>query len=327
MNRRAAIALVVVAIGLAAVLAYVFWYAPGRHGTGFRDAQWDGSPSTLLAAHRGRVLVLLAGMEGCPGTAKGTEFLKTWAAQKDSRVAIVRLDVPPPGEKLAPVDPASLPFGYAVDKDRVVAKELGFFYYATLYIIDPDGEVRFVGDCDPERVPTMVAAILAEKPGDPKHIYTPPLPAIGAVAPAFSAPALDGKTVSLDALRGQRGTVLVFAKTGCSFSVAALPGVQQLAESFRDKGVAVLIVNGREPGETIQTVYAKYAPRVTVINDATGRISASYSGDTVPYSFVLDGAGRVAARMPYTFDDATRAVNQLLGLAPENQGAPATGAG
>jgi peroxiredoxin len=192
--------------------------------------------------------------------------------------------------------------------------------------------VRFSGECDPERVRQMVAEIAAEapaaeQPGAEKHIYTPPLPAIGTTAPSFSGTTLDGTTVSLDELRGQKATVLIFARTGCPFSVEAVPSMQQLANDFRDKEVTVVIVNGSEPTETMRPVYAERAPEMTVVDDATGEVSHSYSGDAVPYTFVLDAQGTILDRMPYTFETATAAVNQALGLAPDAATPPKTGAG
>jgi peroxiredoxin len=332
MDRRVLLPLVAVIVAVAIAATY---YLVGRKTASLeREAPqqagmtaWNGDPATLLSTHKGRVLVLLLGMQDCPGTRAATEFLTGYAGEMPEGASVVRLDVPPPGGQLEEAGAAKLPFACGVDRDRLVASKLDFFYYPTLYILDRDGEVRFTGECDPERVPQMVAEILAERPGEPKHVYTPPLPAVGTAPPAFSGTTLDGETVTLDELRGQKATVLIFARTACSFTVEALPSMQQLANDFRDKEVTVVVVNGSEPAETIRLIYAGQAPGMTVIDDGTGEISASYSGNAVPYSFVLDGEGRVAARMPYTFDDATRAVNELLGLADEAPAAPQTGAG
>jgi hypothetical protein len=103
--------------------------------------------------------------------------------------------------------------------------------------------------------------------------------------------------------------------------------MQQLANDFRDKEVTVVIVNGSEPTETMRPVYAERAPEMTVVDDATGEVSHSYSGDAVPYTFVLDAQGTILDRMPYTFETATAAVNQALGLAPDAATPPKTGAG
>lgn len=332
MSRRVLIPLVVVAVGLAAMAGYcLVAHRPTSSGPDTPESTkataWNGRPTTLMSSYRGRVLVLLLGMEGCDGTHAATEFLTKYVEQLPEGAVIVRLDVPPPAGEFKTADAAKLPFACGADRDRLIAEQLDFFYYPTLYIFDRDGELRFSGGCDPERVPQMVAQIVAEKPGEPKRMYTPPLPAVGTTAPAFTGTTLDGKTVRLDELRGANATVLIFAKTKCRFTMRAFPGMKQLADSLRDKGVAVAIVNRGEPVEVIRPIYAERAPGVTVVVDESREITNAYSVTAAPFVFLLDAEGRIAARMPYTFDDATRAVNRLLGLASGAVTAPQTGAG
>ena len=332
MSRRVLIPLIVVAVGLGVAAGYhLVAHKPTSSGPDTPESTkataWNGRPTTLMSSYHGRVLVLLLGMEGCNGTHAATEFLKKYVEQLPDGASIVRLDVPPPVGEFKTADAARLPFACGIDKDRLIAEQLDFFYYPTLYIFDRDGELRFSGGCDPERVPQMVAEIAGEAPGAEKHTYTPPLPAVGTTAPAFTGTTLDGKTVALDELRGTNATVLIFAKTKCRFTMRAFPGMQQLADSLRDKGVAVAIVNRGEPAEVIRPIYAERAPGVTVVVDESRAITNAYSVTAAPFLFLLDAEGRIVARMPYTFDDATRAVEQLLGLASDAATAPQTGAG
>jgi peroxiredoxin len=288
---------------------------------------WDGDPATLFASHRGQVLLLLAGMEGCPGTRAATEVLKEYAAQKPAGVSIVRLDVPPPGGKLSARAGDPLPFAYGTDKDRVVAGQLGFFFYPTFYIFDRDGELRFSGGCDKETLPQMVSEILAERPGDPKHVYTPPLPAEGTQAPAFTGKTLDGKTVTLDELRGGKATVMIFAETGCAFSMAAIPGMKELQDSLQDKQVAVVIINKREAADAVRPIYEERAPGMTVVADDKCEIAEAYGVSPVPFCFVLDENGAILQHMPYTQEAARSAVDFALGVTPAAPGGAQPGAG
>ena len=287
----------------------------------------DDDLSTLIESHRGQVLLLLMGMDGCPGTGPATEVLKTYAANKAEGVSIVRLDVPPPGTELTPVPDRDLPFAYAIDNDRVVAEQFGFFFYPTFYILGPEGDVRFAGECDADRFPEMVSEILAEKPGEEKHVYTPPLPPEGTQAPAFSGTTLDGETVTLDELRGEKATALIFAETGCPFSKAAVPGMKELQDAFRDEQVAVVIINERESADTIRPIYAEHVPGMTVVVDEAGEVAEAYSVTPVPFCFILDGEGKIAKRMPYTQGAATDALNLALGLTPAPPCDTAPGAG
>ncbi len=49
---------------------------------GSKDQQSSGVIQSFLSPYQGKVLLLLMGREGCPGTAKATEFLHTYAATK-----------------------------------------------------------------------------------------------------------------------------------------------------------------------------------------------------------------------------------------------------
>jgi peroxiredoxin len=289
--------------------------------------QWDGNPATLIRSHRGTVLLLLMGMEGCPGTQAITETLKNYSSGKPEGISIVRLDVPPPGEKLETTLKTPLPFTYGTDKERIVAKQLDFFYYPTFYIIGKDGDIRFSGDCDKEKFPEMVNQILNEKPGDKKHIFTPPMPDEGTVAPTFTSKDLRDKDAPLDALKGEKATVLIFARTGCPFSKAAIPGMKKLQESFADKNVAVLIINKDEAADGIKAIYNESAPGMTVIVDDKAEISKAYGVSPVPFCFVLDGAGKITKRMPYTLETAMDAINNALGISSGTSSPAKSGAG
>ncbi len=273
------------------------------------------TPEDPLAAYRGKTLVLLMGMPECPGTAKATVFLSEYAREKPEGVAIVRLDVPPPGESLAEPKGGDAGFVHKVDRDRKVADRLEFFFYPTLYILDKDGKVRFRGGCEPVRVWEMVAEITAERPGAPKRVYTPPLPAVGTAAAAFAGKDLAGKDVSLDSLRGKAATLLFFGSTTCPYSKDAVSSLPALAAEFGGKGAAVAVVNIGESPEAIRPFYASKAPKITVVADETSDIGEKkYGVRTVPFFYVLDKAGKIAARRPFTPDAARLALAKALGL-------------
>lgn len=273
------------------------------------------APVDPLAGYRGKTLVLLMGMPGCPGTAKAAGFLAEYSREKPEGVAVVRLDVAPPGDSVAEPRGGDAGFVHEVDRGRKVADRLEFFFYPTLYILDKDGKVRFRGGCEPDRVREMVAEIAAERPGAPTRVYTPPLPAVGTAAAAFAGKDLDGKDVSLEALRGKAATLLFFGSTTCPYSKDAVSSLPALAAEFGGKGAAVAVVNIGESPKAIRPFYASKAPRITVVADETSDIGEKkYGVRTVPFFYVLDKAGKIAARRPFTPDAARLALAKALGL-------------
>lgn len=273
-----------------------------------------GDLKTLLNDNRGRVLIVLLGREGCPGTARATEALDGYVAEKPEQVSIVRLDVPLPREKLEPTKEWKHPFPCFVDDGRKIADKLEFFYYPTLYVFDAQGEKRYVGACDKDKVADMVREILAEKPDAKKKIYTLPMPDVGERAPAFSGTTLAGKTDDRVSLTGKRGLMMIFARTSCRFSAADIPQFKDIADRYRDKGVGVVIVNQGQELDTIKPVYDKQCAGVPVIWDRNGDICKAFGVDAVPFFFVVDDSGKIVARRSFTHSAATNSVNAMLGL-------------
>jgi len=281
-------------------------------GTGKGRA--PGNMSDLLRDHRGRVLILLLGRDRCPGTAKATAALDEYVSTEPEQVSVVRLDVPLPNETLKLTLEWKHAFPRFPDTGRKIAGELDFFYYPTLYVFDGQGERRYIGGCDRDKIAVMAREILAEKPGGKKNVYTLPMPSVGEPAPAFSGNTLTGEAVTQDSLTGKRGLLVIFARTSCPYSMEAIPQFKDMADRFRDKGVGVVIVNQRGELGTIKPVYEKKCARVPVIWDRNGDICRSFGVDAVPFYFVLDSGGKIVSRRSFTHKAAADSVNAMLGL-------------
>ncbi len=279
------------------------------------EQQLSENVRPFLAPYHGQVLLLLMGREGCPGTAKATKVLDAYASRKADAVAILRLYVPLPGENLQVAEKWVYPYPREVDADRKIADALDFFFYPTFYVFDPDGEMRYSGGCDASKVDQMVKEILAEKPGQAKTSYNLPMPKAGEPAPAFEGTNLNGQAVvTLANLKGKNATLLVFAQTGCPFTIDALPGIQGIADCFRKHDVAVVVINTGEDEKKIRPIYAKYLPNIPVIWDKGGEISKIYGVDMTPFFFLLEQTGKTVKRRSFTSQAATGALNALLGL-------------
>jgi peroxiredoxin Q/BCP len=276
-----------------------------------------GDAKDIVAAHHGKILVLLLGREDCPGTAKATKILDDYTARKPADSVIVRVEVPLPDEDLKPPKAWPHRFPYALDKGRALAERLEFFYYPTLYVYDREGELRFTGGCDATRLPELIGEIASEKPGATKKNYSLPLPAAGAPAPAFSGKNVNGDDVTLEGLRGKRGTLLFFGATSCPFSVKALSALRTMATEFGGKDVSFVVVNRGQEKENIAPIYSENAPGLPVVWDKSGDICTAYGVDAVPFFFLLDGDGKITQRRSFTAGAATGAVNALLGLGTE----------
>lgn len=273
-----------------------------------------GSLSELLKDSHGQVLVLLCGVEGCPGTAKATADLDDYLSTKPEGVSVVRLDVPPPNKTIQLAPGWNHKFPQYLDKGRKIAGELDFFYYPTLYVFDGAGDKRYSGGCDRDKVAAMVREILAEKPGAKKKIYTLPMPAVGESAPTFSGNTLEGQAATLKSLAGKHGLLVIFARTSCGFSKADMPQFKEIADSFIDKGVAVAVVNQQEELADIKPIYAEKCAGIPVVWDRSGDICKSYGVDAVPFYFLLNDHGKIVSQRSFTDASAVGSINSMLGL-------------
>jgi peroxiredoxin len=272
------------------------------------------SLNALLKDHRGNVLILLLGIEGCPGTAKATEGLDEYVGTKPEQVSVVRLDVPPPNKTLKATSERKHRLPRFVDAGRKIADELDFFYYPTLYVFDGDGVKRYVGGYDRDKIAAIARDILAEKPGAKKKIYTPPMPAVGEPAPAFSGGTLTGKAVSKDSLLGKHGLLIFFARTSCPYSMRDIPEFKDIADHYRGKGLAAVAVNMQEDLSDIKPLYEGKCAGESIIWDRDGKICKSFGVDAVPFFFLTNEHGKVVARGEFTHTSASDSINAMLGL-------------
>lgn len=76
----------------------------------------------------------------------------------------------------------------------------------------------------------------------------PKVLAIGAQAPEFSLPGIDGKTYTLSSFSDSKALCVIFTCNHCPDSVAAAGRTEQIYQDYKGKGVALVAVNGNNPG-------------------------------------------------------------------------------
>ena len=105
-------------------------------------------------------------------------------------------------------------------------------------------------------------------------------PMLGQTAPSFTLKAIDGKTYSLEQLRGKY-VVIHFAATWCPFCNAEAPYLQELSKNYRDKGVEVFIVDVKEDRAIVEKSLTRFNFSFPVLLDEDGAVSTKYAPDGV----------------------------------------------
>ncbi|ETT69482.1 thiol-disulfide oxidoreductase [Paenibacillus sp. FSL R7-277] len=114
----------------------------------------------------------------------------------------------------------------------------------------------------------------------------------GASAPAFEAVTLQGEKVRLSEYKG-RVVLLNFWATWCKPCMREMPLLNELSQSA-ELPVETLFVNAGESKGTVSEYMAEQQFSFPVIIDVTGRISASYSVNALPSTYIINKAGEIS---------------------------------
>lgn len=102
---------------------------------------------------------------------------------------------------------------------------------------------------------------------------------------------------------GWAGDVVVLNTwyAGCAPCRSEAPGLVGLAEAYADQGVRFLGINTEDEAPTAQAFQRTYSVPYPSVPDRSGEVMANLSGivpiQATPSTVVLDGEGRVAARV------------------------------
>jgi peroxiredoxin len=123
-----------------------------------------------------------------------------------------------------------------------------------------------------------------------------PGPQVGAPAPDFTLPDLEGKARSLAELRG-RVVVLNFWATWCPPCIEEMPSLQRLHKALADRGIAVVTVSVDERFSDVGAFVRKFDLTFTVLHDEGKRVSRKYQTFMYPETFILDREGRLKSKV------------------------------
>jgi thiol-disulfide isomerase/thioredoxin len=142
--------------------------------------------------------------------------------------------------------------------------------------------------------PLFLIAALAFTPAQiraqsPAALEYPTL-AIGATAPPFSLPGVDGKTHKLSDYSKARVLAVVFQCNTCPVSQLYEDRIKQLSRDYRDKGVTLIAINPNNPNAILLEEQA-YTDLTDSLDDM--KLRAEYR--QLDYTYLYDGDKQTAA--------------------------------
>lgn len=141
----------------------------------------------------------------------------------------------------------------------------------------------------------MIAALwiwLSRAPADSTTQGKIPAPQKGFLAPDFSLPTVDGKTIRLADLQGKPVLVNYWA-SWCAPCRAEMPALQRLAADFEEQGLVVLGVNAASQDDRANALAFVEQQGLTfpILFDTTGDVQRQYAIQSLPTSFFIDHQG------------------------------------
>jgi cytochrome c biogenesis protein CcmG/thiol:disulfide interchange protein DsbE len=150
---------------------------------------------------------------------------------------------------------------------------------------------------------------------DPRAI---PSPLVGRPASAFAVRTFDGRTVTLDSLRGQVVVLNFWASWCYPACYEEAPALEAGWRRYRERGVTVLGVAIQDDAAASRGFIERFGLSFPNAPDPGGKLSIEYGVYGVPESFVIDRRGRIRTKhVGAVTDEVFRtAVEPLLAEAP-----------
>jgi peroxiredoxin len=137
---------------------------------------------------------------------------------------------------------------------------------------------------------------------------------VGEPAPDFSLQDLSNHPVTLSSYRGQKVVVMDFWATWCGPCRMGMPGLQELQQKFKDRGVEILSVNQGEPADQVRDFIERKKYLFHVVLDSDGAVGSKYGVRAIPTLVAVDKEGAIRwLRVGYSDneDELRRLLEQL----------------
>jgi peroxiredoxin len=134
---------------------------------------------------------------------------------------------------------------------------------------------------------------------------------VGQQAPDFSIHDLAGHPVALSSYRGQKVVLMDFWATWCAPCKMAMPGLQELGDQFKSRGLEILSVDQGEDADQVHQFMDRKTYTFHVLLDTDRAVGATYGVKAIPTLVVVDKKG-VVRWVSVGYSQKEDALRQLL---------------
>jgi peroxiredoxin len=188
----------------------------------------------------------------------------------------------------------------------------------TAVLINPDGTIGSrlaTGDAAIRELVGKIKTYLADTASlnghAPKNIFIARNGSkVGEDAPEFSLSDLEGKTIGLKDLRGDK-TVVLFWGANCGYCQQILPDIRAWEQQPRERRIAEMVVITRGDAETNRGQNF----RSQVLLEENGEVMEKFGADGTPSALIIDETGKIASELAVGSNE----VFALLGYQPQKK--------
>lgn len=115
---------------------------------------------------------------------------------------------------------------------------------------------------------------------------------IGATAANFKLSDTDGKSRTLDTLKGTNGTLVIWVSAQCPVVKGYKDRINEIAAAYEAKGVAVIGINSNatEDLDWVKSNKSEYAFKFPILIDKNNSLADKWGAKVTPEVFYLDAA-------------------------------------
>ena len=111
---------------------------------------------------------------------------------------------------------------------------------------------------------------------------------------------VDGKDVTIAAVQGAKGTLVVFTCNHCPWAKAWETRIVELGNTYQKKGVGVIAINPNDPSEHAEDSFEQMQARAkergfqfAYVVDATSDVARAFGASRTPEFFLFDANGKL----------------------------------
>ena len=134
---------------------------------------------------------------------------------------------------------------------------------------------------------------------------------VGDAAPSFVLSTAEGRTVSLEQLRG-RIVYLDFWASWCGPCRRSFPWMNEIEKRYMGNGVTIVAINVDAKREDAERFLRQYPAGFTVVYDASGATPRAYDVKAMPSSYLIDREGRIAGIEQGFLDERREALEDKI---------------